>query len=71
MPRTFAIALLAIAMSTGMAEAHWTGKRHMHILGCSVGQPAGATCACGTAANHRPIMCRKGQWCHPNQACTM
>jgi hypothetical protein len=22
-------------------------------------------------ANHHPMMCRKGQWCHPGQACTM
>ena len=41
MATTFAIASLAIAMSTGMAEAHWTGKRHMHIPGCSMGRPAG------------------------------
>jgi hypothetical protein len=60
MATTFAIASLAIAMSTGMADAHWTGKGHMHIPGCSMGQPAGSICACGTAADHRPIMCRKG-----------
>ena len=39
------------------------------IPGCGLGQPAAATCACGTAAN-RPLLCHKGQWCHPSQTCT-
>jgi hypothetical protein len=44
---------------------------HRHVIpGCALGQPASATCACGTAAN-RPLLCRKGQWCHPSQACTL
>lgn len=70
MLKTFGVALLAIAMSVGWAQA--MGMRHMHrhvIPGCAVGQPAAATCACGTVAN-RPLLCRKGQWCHPSQACT-
>ena len=71
MLKTFAIALLATAMSVGLAQA--MGMRHMHkhvIPGCGMGRPAAATCACGTAANHRPLLCHKGQWCHPSQACT-
>ena len=70
MLKTFGVALLVIAMSVGWAQA--MGMRHMHrhvIPGCAVGQPAAATCACGTVAN-RPLLCRKGQWCHPSQACT-
>ena len=59
--------------AVGLAQAHGMGH-HMHrhmIAGCPMGQPAAATCACGTAANHRPLLCHKGQWCHPSQACTM
>jgi len=44
MLRTFAVALLAIVMSAGLAQA----KGHI----------------CGTAANGRPLLCQKGQWCH-------
>ncbi len=109
MLKTSAAALLAIAMSVGLAHA--AGEEHMHmhhghmhihpsyarmhmhhgmvhmhvhhgmghmhhygwhvIPGCALGQPATGTCACGTAANHRPLLCHQGQWCHPSQACTM
>jgi len=61
MLKTCAVVLLAIAMSAGWAQA----KGHKHTIpGCAVGQPAAATCACGTAANGRPLLCKKGQWCH-------
>jgi hypothetical protein len=71
MLKTCAVALLAIAMSIGLAQAHYTGHKHRHMIpGCAMGQPAAATCACGTAANHRPLLWHKGQWCHTNQACT-
>ena len=54
-------ALFAIAMSVGLAQA----KGHKHTIpGCAVGQQAAATCACGTAANGHPLLCKKGQWCH-------
>ena len=56
-----AVALLAITMSVGLAEAK--GRKHV-IPGCAVGQQAAATCACGTAANGRPLLCHKGRWCH-------
>jgi hypothetical protein len=63
MLKTFAVALLAIAMSVGLAEAK--GRMHKHVIpGCAVGQQAAATCACGTAANGKPLLCQKGQWCH-------
>ena len=61
MLKTFAVALLAIAMSVGWAQAK--GRKHT-IPGCPVWQQAAATCACGTAANGRPLLCQKGQWCH-------
>lgn len=36
-----------------------------HIIpGCAVGQPAGATCACGTGPSGGPLLCQTGQWCH-------
>jgi hypothetical protein len=61
MLKTGAVVLLAIAMSVGLAQA----KGHKRtIAGCAVGQPAAATCACGTAANGKPLLCPKGQWCH-------
>jgi hypothetical protein len=52
MLRTFAVALLAIVMSAGLAQANG------HI--------------CGTAANGRPLLYQKGQWCHDPvlRACT-
>ena len=69
MLKTFAVALLAIAMSVGLAHAAATFSLGMKgqkrtIPGCTVGQQAAATCACGTAANGRPLLCQKGQWCH-------
>jgi hypothetical protein len=78
MLKTLAMALLAIAMSVGFAQAHYTGHKHTHIPGCAMGQPAAATCACGMvpspwqsrAANHRPLLCHPGQWCHPDRGCT-
>ncbi len=74
MLKTFAITLLAVAMSVGLAQAHGM-RHHMHrhmIPGCAEGQQAAATCACGTAASGRPLLCQKGQWCHSfAHACTM
>jgi len=71
MLKTFAVALLAITMSVGLAHA----KMHMHkhmIAACAEGQQAAATCACGTAASGHPLLCKKGQWCHSfMHACTM
>lgn len=67
MVKSFAVALLALAMSVGLAQA-----KHMHrhvIPGCTPGHPSAAKCACGTAMGH-PLLCQPGQWCHPNFACT-
>ena len=36
-----------------------------HIIpGCTLGEPAGAICACGTGASGGPLLCMTGQWCH-------
>jgi hypothetical protein len=70
--KTITIALLAIAMSAGVAQARaghsWIGHKHM-IPGCDLGHPAAATCACGMVTS-RALMCQRGQWCHTNWACT-
>jgi hypothetical protein len=60
MLKTFAVALLAIAMSVGLAEA----RMHKRMIpGCVEGKQAAAPCACGTVAG-RPLVCQRGQWCH-------
>ena len=59
MLRIFAVALLAIAMSVGLAQA----KMHKHMPGCIMGQPATATCLCGVSVTRQPVLCQKGQWC--------
>jgi hypothetical protein len=63
MLRTFAVALLAIGMSAGLAQAK--GHRHMakpkaSLAYCQTDQEAKATCACGPAK----MACPKGMWCH-------
>ena len=48
-------------------RSHFTTRHQRRtnmIRGCAVGQQAAATCACGTAANGRPLLCQQGQWCH-------
>jgi hypothetical protein len=72
MLKTYSVVLLALAMSIGVAQArHVRGHRLMHVIpACAVGQPAAAKCACGTAANHHPLICHPGQWCHPYRGCT-
>ena len=48
MLKTFAVALLAIAMSVGLAEA----RMHKRMIpGCVEGKQAAAPCACGRAAH--------------------
>jgi hypothetical protein len=63
MLKTFTVALLATAMSVGFAQAKGHMRKHT-IPGCTVGQQAAATCACGTGASGSPLLCQKGQWCH-------
>jgi hypothetical protein len=60
MLKTCSIALLAIAMSIGVAQA-----RHRHMIpACGVGQPTAWTCNC--SSGHPPVLCHRGQWCHPS-----
>jgi hypothetical protein len=69
MLKTFAVALLAIAMSAGLAQAK--GHRHMAkpkaLASCQTELQTKATCACGPAKTS----CQKGMWCHAFvSACT-
>jgi hypothetical protein len=65
MLRIFAVALFAIGMSVGLAQAKGTMHRMMPV--CGEGQQAAATCICGPSKT----MCKKGQWCHAFlNACT-
>jgi hypothetical protein len=58
--------------SSGTRIAHRTPRSHtrmymqaQHMIpGCAVGQPATATCTCGTGASGGPLLCQTGQWCH-------
>ena len=61
MLRTFAVALLAIAKSVGLAQAK--GHRQRTPL-CALNQQATATCLCGVALTGQPVLCQKGQLCH-------
>jgi hypothetical protein len=65
MPKTFALALLAISLSAGSAQAAASFSlgmaRHKHAIpGCIMGQQAVATCACGTAADGKRVALSEG-----------
>ena len=65
MLKTFAIALLATAISVGFAEAK--GHKQKALSPCENGRAATATCACGPAK----MVCPKGMWCQAFvSACT-
>ena len=65
MQKTLTVALLALALSVGWAQA-----RTKHVIpGCTQGAAAIKKCTCGSASG-KPLICQPGQWCHPNQACT-
>jgi hypothetical protein len=71
MLKIFAVALLATTLPVGLAQAAasfslgMAREGHKHTIpGCTLGQPAVATCACGSAVNGKPLLCQKGQWCH-------
>ena len=72
MLKTFGVALLAVAMSVGLAQAKVHRYKPMQPPPpCAEGRQAAATCACGTATSGQPVVCQKGQWCHSMMhACT-
>jgi hypothetical protein len=62
MSKKFAIAVLALAMSAGFAQAKMMKPmHHMHLGACADGQVS-ASCMCGSGKTH--AVCKKGQWCH-------
>jgi hypothetical protein len=60
MLKTFAIAMLAIGMSVGLAQAKGSMHKQKASPPCQTEQQANATCTCGPAKT----LCQKGQWCH-------
>ena len=68
MLKTFAIVLLAISMSVGLAEAKGHKKAPKAPLAyCQTEQQTKAACACGPAKT----ACQKGMYCHAfTSACT-
>jgi hypothetical protein len=67
MLRTFAIALLATAMSVGVAEAKVHMAKPKALSPCPTELQVKDTCACGPAK----IACPKGAYCHAfMNACT-
>ena len=60
MLKTFAVALFAMAISVGLAQA----KGHKHLPACAEGKQATGTCACSQARGGGLMLCKKGQWCN-------
>ena len=55
MLKTCSVALLAIAMSIGVAQARHVQGYRLHVIpACAVGQPTAWKCNCGSAA--APLM---------------
>jgi hypothetical protein len=66
MLRTFAITVVAIGMSVGLAQAKGAHKPKAPPS-CQTEKQASASCVCGPAK----ATCQKGQWCHALlSACT-
>jgi hypothetical protein len=70
MLKTFAIALLATAMSVGLSAGLAQAKgmaKPKAMPACQTEQQAKDNCACGPAK----AACQKGMWCHAfSSACT-
>jgi hypothetical protein len=60
MLKTYAVALFAIAMSVGLAEAKGHMAKPKTLPYCQNEQQTKDTCACGPAKT----VCPKGMWCH-------
>jgi hypothetical protein len=67
MLRIFALAVLALSMSVGLAEAKGHMAKPKALSPCQTEQQVKATCACGPAK----IACPAGAYCHAfANACT-
>jgi hypothetical protein len=62
MLKTLTVALFAVGMSVGVANATHAHKPMM--AGCAEGQQATARCLCGTGAGAARTICNKGESCH-------
>ena len=60
MLRIFAVAVLALSMSVGLAEAKGHMAKPKALSPCPTEQQAKDTCACGPAKT----VCPKGMYCH-------
>lgn len=67
MLRIFAVAVLAITMSAGLAEAEGHMAKPKTLSACQPEQQAKDNCACGPAK----MTCKQGMWYHAfTSACT-
>ena len=67
MLRVFAVAVLALSMSVGLADAKGHKAPPKALAPCATEQQVKATCACGPAK----IACPAGAYCHAfMNACT-
>jgi hypothetical protein len=65
MSKKLAVALLAILVSAGAANARviGTANPHKYLHRCTDGR-VGASCACHAGASHHYQVCRVGEYCH-------
>jgi hypothetical protein len=67
MLKTFVVALVAMTMSVGLAQAKGHKAPKASLAPCQTEQQAKAACACGPAK----MACGPGMWCHAfANACT-
>jgi hypothetical protein len=70
MLKTCFVALLAIAMSVGVAQARYVhGYHHVHgyyhvIPACAAGRPTAYVCNC--SSGKPAVLCHPGEWCRPS-----
>jgi hypothetical protein len=68
--KTCFVALLAIAMSIGVAEARYAHHGYLHhgylhvIPACAAGRPTAYVCNC--SSGKPAVLCHPGEWCRPS-----
>ena len=61
MPRTCTLALFAIVVSVGLAQAKAQMQKSNALSPCEAERQVAATCLCGPGK----VVCQKGMFCHP------
>ena len=61
MLRTCTLALFAIVMSVGLAQAKVHMQKPSALSPCEAERQVAATCLCGPGK----VVCQKGMFCHP------